>query len=264
MGHAAAESVVDAGLELVPVTFTANPAAGTIAVRDVEVELKGLDGMAEAMEEIKARYPDLMVIDYTLPQAVNPNAELYTSLGLPFVMGTTGGDREGLMATVDAAGTYAVISPNMGKQIVALQSMLEYAEDTFPGAWAGYKLEVVESHQSTKVDTSGTAKALVKSFQGLGMGDFAEEDIEKVRDREGQLGRMNVPEEHINGHAYHTYTLTSPDGTVQFQFQHNVCGRRFYAEGTVDALLFLKSRVEAGADQKVYSMRDVLEAGAMR
>ena len=190
MGHAAAESVVDAGLELVPVTFTANPAAGTIAVRDVEVELKGLDGMAEAMEEIKARYPDLMVIDYTLPQAVNPNAELYTSLGLPFVMGTTGGDCEGLLATVDAAGTYAVISPNMGKQIVALQSMLEYAEDTFPGAWAGYKLEVVESHQSTKVDTSGTAKALVKSFQGLGMGDFAEEDIEKGQVREAALRLM--------------------------------------------------------------------------
>ena len=32
-------------------------------------------------------------------------------------MGTTGGDREKLMADVAASGTYAVIAPNMGKQV---------------------------------------------------------------------------------------------------------------------------------------------------
>lgn len=32
-------------------------------------------------------------------------------------MGTTGGDREQLLADVQAAGTYAVIAPNMGKQV---------------------------------------------------------------------------------------------------------------------------------------------------
>jgi len=42
-----------------------------------------------------------------------------------------------------------------------------------------------------------------------------------------------------SGHAYHTYTLTSADETVQFQFQHNVNGRAVYAEGTVDAAIFL-------------------------
>lgn len=35
--------------------------------------------------------------------------------------GTTGGDRELLMSTTKAAGTTAVIAPNMAKQIVALQ-----------------------------------------------------------------------------------------------------------------------------------------------
>lgn len=46
--------------------------------------------------------------------------------------------------------------------------MMEYMADVFPGAFAGYKLSVTESHQRTKVDTSGTAKAIVASFEKLG------------------------------------------------------------------------------------------------
>ena len=42
-----------------------------------------------------------------------------------------------------------------------------------------------------QVDTSGTAKALVASFQKLGL-PFNVEDIEKVRDSAGQRG-MGVP-----------------------------------------------------------------------
>lgn len=45
------------------------------------------------------------------------NAELYCKLGVPFVMGTTGGDRERLYKTVKDSNNYAVISPQMGKQV---------------------------------------------------------------------------------------------------------------------------------------------------
>merc|ERR1712216_742983 len=67
--------------------------------------------------------------------------------------------------------------------------------------------------------------------------------------------------------AYHTYRLTSPDGTVAFEFQHNVNGRAIYAQGTVDAVLFLHRQLygkPGGATQKLYDMIDVLEAGVMR
>lgn len=63
--------------------------------------------------------------------------------------------------------------------------------------------------------------------------------IELVREPSEQVLRMHVPQEHLLGHAYHTYQLLSPDGTVCFEFQHNVCGRSIYAEGTVDASFFL-------------------------
>lgn len=49
---------------------------------------------------------------------VNPdNAEAYCKRQLAFVMGTTGGDRVKLVETVNNAGSYAVIAPNMGKQV---------------------------------------------------------------------------------------------------------------------------------------------------
>ena len=37
---------------------------------------------------------------------------------MPFVMGTTGGDRDQLRADVEASGVYAVIAPQMGKQVM--------------------------------------------------------------------------------------------------------------------------------------------------
>lgn len=43
--------------------------------------------------------------------------EFYAHNGVPFVVGTTGGDREKLLADAQSAGCYAVIAPQMGKQV---------------------------------------------------------------------------------------------------------------------------------------------------
>ena len=88
--------------------------------------------------------------------------------------------------------------------------------------------------------------------------------MEKVRDPTVQLNALAVPEDALKGHAYHTYRLTSPDQSVTFEFQHNVNGRVIYAEGTVDACLFLASKIQEGSQQRLFNMIDVLQAGAMR
>ena len=49
-----------------------------------------------------------------------------------------------------------------------------------------------------------------------------------------------------------------------FEFKHNVCGREIYAEGTVDAALFLAAKVAQGGLPRIYNMVDVLRAGVMR
>ncbi|GAY63304.1 hypothetical protein CUMW_224480, partial [Citrus unshiu] len=86
--------------------------------------------------------------------------------------------------------------------------------------FSGYFLQVLESHQAGKLDTSGTAKAVISSFQKL---------------------------------------------RVSFDMdQHNVCGRSIYAEGTVDALLFLSKKVQSKADKCISNMIDVLREGNMQ
>ncbi|KAL3144275.1 hypothetical protein ABBQ32_004043 [Trebouxia sp. C0010 RCD-2024] len=266
MGHATAEAVVRAGLSLVPYSFTGSSeavAVGNVGVEGIPVELVGPEERQQAMEQAKREYPDMIIIDFTLPQAVNGNAKFYCQNQVPFVMGTTGGDRHQLLEDTESAGVYAVIAPQMGKQVVAFQAMMEMMAQQFPGAFSGYNLAVTESHQVTKADTSGTAKAVVASLQKLGL-DFSESQIKKVRDKGAQLDEMHVPSNALDGHAFHTYTLTSPDDSVSFQFQHNVCGRQIYAEGTVDAAIFLSKQVKGQTDQRIFNMIDVLKAGAMR
>lgn len=89
-------------------------------------------------------------------------------------------------------------------------------------------------------------------------------EIVKVRDPAVQQDRLGIPDKYLAGHAYHTYHLTSPDGSVEFEFQHNVRGRQIYAEGTVDAALFLAKKRQEKSTKRVFNMVDVLKEGSMR
>lgn len=275
MGKEVAAACVRRGMKLAPVALTGREFAGTtVDVMGTTVTLAdGTDSGAADAAAVSAKAAmeaggcaQLVCIDYTHPTAVKGNAAWYVKHGLPFVMGTTGGDREGLTEeSLRTGGSRAVVAPNMAKQIVALQATLEGMAATYPGAFDGYTLSVEESHQSTKADTSGTAKALVRALNTLTAGDEDDDALEarikRIRDRDGQLA-FNVPESALRGHAFHTYTLRSADGSVSFALEHNVCGREIYAEGTADAVLFLASRNPADA-RCLYNMVDVLKAGAM-
>mmetsp|Transcript_8630 Transcript_8630/g.13726 ORF Transcript_8630/g.13726 Transcript_8630/m.13726 type:complete len:338 (-) Transcript_8630:266-1279(-) len=274
MATAAAEACLRKGLKLAPVAMTGPDVEPmTIVVYDPVSEKSSevrlipstqMDEIAAAIEGLKTACGEknVLAIDYTHPSAVNSNAEFYVSQKLPFVMGTTGGDREKLLNVVNEAKHFAVIAPNMAKQIVALQAALEDLAKKFPGAFTTYKMACRESHQKTKADTSGTAKAVIDSLKQLTDDDFTYDDIEMIRDEQGAID-FGVPEEALNGHAFHRYTLTSADGTTQFALEHNVAGRTIYAEGTADAVKFLADRLRDSTDGKVFTMINVLEAGAL-
>ena len=212
----------------------------------------------QAISAIKENSGPFISVDFSLPPAVNSNAEFYCKHNLPFVMGTTGGDRDLLTETVTASSIPAVIAPNMAKQIVGFQAMMEYAANTFPALFEGYTLEVKESHQNGKADTSGTARAMVAYFNRLGV-PFSEDQIVKIRDPEIQRTQWGIDEKYLTGHGWHTYTLVSNDRTVRFEFTHNINGREIYGRGTLDALLYLSEKVEAGVSGKVFTMIDVLK-----
>lgn len=74
MGHATAEAVVRAGLQLVPFSFTGSSeavAVGNVGVEGIPVELVAPEERQEAMTQVKEKYKNLVIIDFTLPQAVN-------------------------------------------------------------------------------------------------------------------------------------------------------------------------------------------------
>jgi len=229
-------------------------------IDDLSVKLIQADQRNSQIEQIKQSLGEFLSVDFTHPSAVNSNAEFYCRCGLPFVMGTTGGDRQKLEARVRSSSIAAVIAPNMAKQIVGFQAMMEYAADNFPDLFKGYSLEIKESHQQGKADTSGTAKAMAGYFNRLGV-SFSADEIIRIRDPEVQKTQWGIPEEYLSGHGWHTYSLVSQDQTVRFEFTHNVNGREVYVRGTVDAILYLSKKVQAGARGQMFTMIDVLGGG---
>lgn len=260
MARAAAR---DPRFRLVPVSLTGpDIPETTFRIEDIEITLVKPDAREKVAADIRQQYGEVIAIDYTHPSAVNDNARFYIRHRIPFVMGTTGGDRQALETAVSKGEIPAVIAPNMAKQIVGFQAMMAFAADHFPGLFAGYSLEIKESHQQGKADTSGTARAMVGYFNRLGVA-FSAEQITQVRDPEIQKTQWQVPEQYLSGHGWHTYTLTAPDGTALFEFKHNVNGRQIYVEGTFDAVLFLKNRLSVpGNQRRVFTMLDVLNSPA--
>lgn len=237
-------------MELVP--FALSEQAGKLLIGRTEIQQVIPECHESSFQQIS---PDI-IVDFTLPKSVNRNAELYCECGIPFVMGTTGGDRGLLKRTVEESSISAVIARNMAKQIVAFQAMMEYVAENFPSVFKGYTLRIVESHQKGKTGTSGTAEAMVEYFNKLGI-PFKKEQIIMIREPDEQMAKLKVPKEYLKGHGWHTYTFYSPDETVLFRFVHNVCGRDVYAQGTLDAIRFLADR--KGEKGKVFSMIHVLK-----
>eukprot|EP01035_Chromulina_nebulosa_P017834 gene17834-23446_t len=268
MALATAVSCLDRGYNVIPIGFT-GPDTKVVTcdvtgeeARSTVLLVKGPginDKADDILKKIKSEYPDIIVIDYTHPSAVLNNIKCYVSNECDFVMGTTGGDPNEIAKVISEGPLVtAVIAPNMGKQIVAMQAALLEMSKRFPGSFDGYELSVVESHQAKKADLSGTAKAVISSLSTLQGKSYDLSNVKQIRDKHEQL-KFGVPEDSINGHAFHTYRFTSPDKSVVFELQHNVCGRKIYAEGTADAVDFISRVRKSSNTKKVYNMIDVLE-----
>lgn len=199
-----------------------------------------------------------IVVDFTTPNSLNANAEFYIAHNMPFVMGTSGGDRQRLIDAVRNSAISAVIAPNMDPQIVARQMEIDEMARKNPIIFDGALIQITESHQSTKRDVSGTALAFMKQLEAHG-GRLVKE-IESIRDPQVQLS-LGVPEEYLGGHAYHWVRILSPDGEDIMNFETKVHGRQSYVEGTLMAIRFLAKKTQNGARGQVFSMDDVLREG---
>jgi len=248
----AALAAATPGMTLLPFALTSPTRHGTtFNVGSKEVRLLAREHAPDDLP------PGTIAIDYSTPDTALGNARWFVDRRLPFVMGTTGFDPAELAPLLAQANLPAVIAPNMAPPIVLVQAAMRWLASEFPGACEDTNLAVRESHQQQKRDTSGTAKALVSAFQSLGV-DFGVEQIERIRDPERQRAELDVPAEFLDAHAFHRYRLGAAGGTVNIALEHDVLGRRVYAEGTLRAVRFLQVRIAEGAPARLFTMEDVL------
>ncbi|ETR72584.1 MAG: dihydrodipicolinate reductase [Candidatus Magnetoglobus multicellularis str. Araruama] len=253
------KALTDKQFDVIPYSLTGPEIEEkTVVIENKAFTLVPPDQKKHFIQDHKKWIESAIAIDYTHPTAVDHNCQWYCDNHIHFVLGTTGGNRVRIVQAVQKADICAVISPNMGKQIVGFQAMLAYAAKEFPGLFEGYSMEITESHQKGKADVSGTARSLIPCFQDLGA-DVHENDIFMERNPDIQHKQLGVPRLYLNGHAWHTYSLVSADQTVTFQFTHNVNGRSIYVSGTLDAAKFLHNKICQGHRNLIYTMIDVLK-----
>lgn len=136
-------------------------------------------------------------------------------------------------------------APNLSLPMMRfLSAFPDFANSISPGMTPS----IVESHQSTKADTSGTARAIVKV---LGTTNSA---ITSIRDTGTQLA-LGVPEEHLDGHAYHDFIFTGQG--VEIKVSTKIRGRQTYAEGAVALAQALADQPKA-LQNGLYELKDVL------
>lgn len=74
MGKAVVEAAVSAGLHVVPVSFSSSEVSGKIVqVGGKEIQVYGPSDRESILASTVDEYPNLVVVDYTVPAAVNGN-----------------------------------------------------------------------------------------------------------------------------------------------------------------------------------------------
>ena len=240
--------------ELIPYSLTgSNLHTNPYLLEDLEINLIKPEEREEFIAKIQK--PEIS-IDYTHPSAVNLNADFYCKHNLPFIMGTTGGDRTSLVQRVVQSDNLAIIDTALGVLPLFVRYALETVSNYYSGSLKGYTFQLTESHQKGKADVSAFARAIAGCAKVAGM-DFDVKQIRSVREPEEQIARGISPEA-VFGHASHDFSITSPEGSATFSVQLMIKGRRHYAEGTFLAMDFLSKKIASGEKGKVYSMNDVL------
>jgi 4-hydroxy-tetrahydrodipicolinate reductase len=157
-------------------------------------ELVGLED-AEAM------------VDFTAPEAVEPNVRAAIDRGIPSVVGTTGWPTDGVDAVARERGVAVLYAPNFALGAVLMMRFAEQAARYLPRA------EIVELHGEAKKDApSGTAKLTAERIGGA--------TIHSVR---------------LPGLVAHQEVLFGGDGQL-LTIRHDAFNREAYVPGVLLAL----------------------------
>jgi 4-hydroxy-tetrahydrodipicolinate reductase len=169
--------------------------------------------------------PSDVVIDFTTPSAVVPNAEACIRAGKSMVVGTTGwyDDLPRLRELVLSAQTGFLFGPNFS---IGVNLFFEVARAAGAALEHEYSGQIFERHHAQKKDApSGTAITLQKILREAG---GKEKELEIVSFREGDVVGM------------HEVVLDSPNDRIYLC--HDGKSRRGFAEGAVRAAEWLAGK----------------------
>ena len=147
-------------------------------------------------------------------------------------------------------------APSTGMTTTPMQSEPSRASTTEPATTSTTTASIATAQSTTttpEISPQAVALDLVARIRSAAGGDLTEAAA-------GWSGYPYRESEHLS--RFTAWVDANPwlrDGTVRFEFTHNVNGREIYVQGTLDALLFLRERVAAGAQGRIFSMIDVLK-----
>ncbi len=180
-----------------------------------------------------------VAIDFSVPGATRESVADVVDAGVPYVVGTTGFDDDGV-ARLRAAGESVPVlkASNFARGVQALLNVVEAGVEALPD----YDVELTETHHSGKRDApSGTANAILDAVDDARAGRA----LTRTHGREGEHRR----EEHEVGvhvrragtvRGEHELLLAGNDEVLTLT--HRAESRRVFAAGAVDAAEWLVDR----------------------
>jgi 4-hydroxy-tetrahydrodipicolinate reductase len=154
-----------------------------------------------------------VVVDFTVPEAVEPNVGAAADRGIPAVIGTTGFDREHVDEIARGANVVCFHAPNFAIGAVLMMRLAAEAAKVLPRA------EIVELHNEAKRDApSGTARETAQLLA-------TEPRIHSVR---------------LPGLVAHQEVLFGGDGQL-LTIRHDTFSREAFVPGVLLALEKLES-----------------------
>jgi len=193
-----------------------------------ELALIGQDSMNESIAD------NSVIIDFSLPSALDGLLTAASSKNSKLVIGTTGYSESQLQAIEDYANNHAVVlASNYSIGIPVIGSMISKLAEMLP---EGFMPELTETHHKHKIDMpSGTAKTLVSKWSDSRNG-------EKVPTHSLRIG--GVVGEH---------KLTISDNEETIEIIHRAHSRKTFLRGIIPAVKFVNE-----SSTGLFSMEDVL------
>ena len=210
----------------------------------------GSAGVAVTDDMAAALLGAQVVIDFSLPAALDQLARLAARQGVALVSGTTGLQTTAVLDEV-AAKIAVVWAPNMS---LGVQVLSEIAAEAARRLGPGFDIELTEVHHRAKVDApSGTAVRLADALREV-------RSLRPVSGREGIVGARKSDElgifavrggDVIGDHTVHLLGLGE-----RLELTHRATSRDLFAQGALRA-----ARWVVGQRPGRYSLADVLNAG---